>query len=105
MKLEKGMINLDPFDYLMYYHDIEIMEEFEIKNMADSPYHFNSAKSLCNNENEIRNELLYVILESPNRVKKIIPTKQIILDLTETEEEAVKKFLGIGWLGVRLRNE
>jgi len=105
MKIEKGMLRIDPFEYFMYYHDLEPMEKFEIKNMSDSPYHFNYSRMLINKDGECRNEILLAIMNEPKRVKKIIPRKEVTLMLSDEEEEAVKKFVGIGWLGTGLRNE
>jgi len=59
-----------PLELILNYYDIEIMEEFEITNMADSPYYFNCTGSLCNRENKIRNELLNTLLTEPKRFKR-----------------------------------
>lgn len=59
-----------PLGFLLEYYDIKLMEEFEITNMTDSPYHFNLCGSLCNCNNEVRNEMLYVLLTEPERYKR-----------------------------------
>lgn len=66
------MIKTDgtPLGLLLKFYDIELMEEFEITNMADSPYHFNRVGSLCNCKNEIRNGLLYTLLTEPKWFKR-----------------------------------
>jgi len=91
MKLETNEIRIDPLKYFMYYHDLEVMEEFEIEHMADSPYHFNYCMSLCDKDDEIRDSLLVTMFREPNRVKKIIPTKEYTLMLTDEQYECIKK--------------
>jgi hypothetical protein len=67
-----GMIEVEqiPLNYLLNFYDIELMEEFEITNMADSPYHFNNCGSLCNCNNEIRDEILSTLLTEPKWFKR-----------------------------------
>jgi hypothetical protein len=57
-----------PYEIVLEYFNIVPMQEFDIERMADTPYHFNCVGSLCNCRNEIRNEMLSVILLEPNRV-------------------------------------
>lgn len=59
-----------PLNYLLKFYDIEFLEEFEIMCIVDSPYHFNNCGSLCNCRNEIRNEVLFVLLTEPERFKR-----------------------------------
>jgi len=63
--------DISPMEYLLNYYGIKITEEFEIKEMPDNPYHFNYAGSLRNCRNEIRNELLHIMLSKPERICKI----------------------------------
>lgn len=59
-----------PIEYLYLYYDIIPMEEFEITNMADSPYHFNCVHSLVNCKGEIRDALLRTLLLDPERFER-----------------------------------
>ena len=59
-----------PLELLLKYYDLELMEEFEITNMADSPYYFNCCGSLCNRDNKIRDELLNTLLTEPRWFKR-----------------------------------
>ena len=65
-----GKIKDIPLMILLEYYDIEIMEEFEITNMADSPYHFNGCGSLCNRDGKPRNEVLSTLLTEPKWFKR-----------------------------------
>ena len=59
-----------PLELLLKFYDLEFLEEFEILNMANNPYHFNYCGSLCDCNNEIKNDTLFTLLTEPGRFKR-----------------------------------
>lgn len=69
-----------PLQLLLEYYDLALLEEFKLISMTDNPYYFNLCGSLCDCNDKIKNEVLWTLLNEPERFKRSRKMRKFNLD-------------------------